>query len=527
MAERRIFYVTQQELVVYLRRRGRFEECARFHRDDGGLSEFSSYMKSASQQPSAMLVDVIEEELYADSIPRLGIRDRKALIERRLMRKFPRTSYRLGHYQVGKHRKKNTHEVMYSAVSNPELLDAWLQVLMTYKTPLSEIRSVPMLGAELFAKLFNPGHNALFMTLHQGNMLRQVFVRDGFAKSARLSKSPDIVDPAFGDFVFAEVSRSRRYLERSRLLSVYENIDVYLLADRETSDLVMAGDQGTMPIKIHFMDPVKAANAVGLNAGLESNHQEFLYLAMMSRSRKRSCYALRSESRYFRLQKLRHAMVGAALAASVGFCAAAGINVVDGLFLRSASAATDRQIQRIAETLQRENENFAPVRANSNEMKLAVDTGDYILHNRLPVAWVMGEIASVLGAFPQIRIEQLNWSTRPPDNGQSVPSRQRPGEQPLPVSISALTSISVELSAQITPFGGDMRVAFASINRFVAALQENTAFDQVTTTQYPLDASPQSSISGEVVRGGATRSAQFRLRLEWGTMTGESSGENG
>ena len=527
MAAQRIFYVTQQELLVYLHRRGGFEQSLRFERSEDGLSAFSSYLEGSSQQASMMLIDVIEEEFFADSIPRLGLRDRNALIERRVLRKFSRTPYRLGHYQAGKQHQKNSHDAMYSAVSNPELLESWLQILMLNKTPLSGIHSVPLLGSELLNKLFSAKSSALFMTLHQGNMLRQIFVRDGFSKSARLSKSPEVSDPAFGEFIFAEVLRSRRYLERNRLLSAIEDVDIYLVTDPETADLILASDQGTMPLKIHFVDPAKAARSVGLRVTPERNHLELLYLAMLSRGKRYASYALKSESRYFRLQRLRHSIVGVSLAASIACCAVAGINLVDGLFLRSASAATDKQIQQITETLQRENENLASVRANSLEMKLAVDTGDYILQNRLSVSWVMQEVASVLGEFPQVQIDELNWLALPPNDSQADRARQPPGDRPVPVSIPALTSISVELSAQILSFGGDMRDAFATIDRLVASLQENTAFDQVKATEYPLDASPQSAISGEVIRGATDRSARFRLRLDLSTMTEGNVDENG
>jgi len=525
MAIKRFFYVTQEELIVYLHNRGVFDQSVRFNSSEEGLRAFSSYLQATSQQATKMLIVVIEEELSADSIPKLGRSDRKSLLERRLLRKFPRTPYRLGHYQAAKQRRKNAHDVMYSAVSNPELLDPWLQIMMVHKTPLSGIQSVPLLADGLLEKLFKARGNALFMTLHQGNMLRQIFVRDGYSKSARLSKSPDVSASAFGDFVFAEVLRSRHYLERNRLLGAIEDIDIYLVTDEKVADQILASDQGAVPAKIHFIDPAKAASLIGLRRVPECDHLEMLYLAILARGKSRSSYALQSESRFFRLRSLRHAIVGVALAASIACGAVAGINLVDGLFLKSASAATDKQIQQISETLQRENESTAPVRANSHEMKLAVDTGDYILRNRLPVSWVMREVASVLGDFPQVQIDTLSWLALPPVDPETV--RRRSGDRPLPASIPVLQTVSVELSAQILPFDGDMREAFAMIDRLVTSLRENTAFNEVLATEYPLDASPQSAISGEVVRGGMSRSTQFRLRLNLDTSTGENADEIG
>jgi len=523
----RIFYVTQDALVVYVRSCDGLEEYSRFVAGADGLDEFRAYLQESSQLRSVMLVDVIEEEFSVDSIPKLGWRDRKALIERRLQRKFPRSPFRLSHYQGGRNSEDNAQNVMYSAITNPELLDPWLQEIAAQRTPLSGIQSVPMMAAALLSRMRKADGNALLMTLHQGDMLRQVFVQNGKAKSARLAKSPNVSDPAFGEFIFSEVLRSRRFLERNRLLSALEDIDIYVVADKQTADLVLASDRGTTPMRIHFIDPAEAASMVGQNEAPDCDHIESLYLSLLLRGNRKSCYASRAETRFGTLQVIRHSIVGAALAASVVCAAMAGTNIVDGLFLQSAAAATEKQILQITETLQRENENFAPVRASSVEMKLAVDTGDYILQNRLPVAWVLGQISAGLSGFPQVSIDELSWVALPPDGGQPAGKRLRPGEKPPPVVIPALTYISVDVAAQIQPFSGDMRDAFAIIDQLVASLQTKSDFSQVVVTEYPLDASPASSVAGEIVRGGIDRNAHFRLRLSLATAAGESDDEVG
>jgi len=512
---------------VYLRSHDGIEEHRHFATGIDGVGEFSAYLQESSQLRSVMLVDVIEEEFSVDSIPKLGWRDRKALLERRMQRKFPRTPFRLGHYQGRRRSEEDAQNVMYSAITNPELLDPWLQEIAAQHTPLSGIQSVPMMAAALLSRISKADGNALLMTMHQGDMLRQVFVQDGKAKSARLAKSPSVSDPGFGEFIFSEVLRSRRFLERNRLLSALEDIDIYIVADKQTADLVLASDQGTIPMRIHFIDPAAAASMVGQREVPDRNHIESLYLSLLLRGNRKACYASRAETRFDTMQVIRHSIVGTALAASVICAAMAGMNIVDGLFLQSAAAATEKQILQITETLQRENENFTPVRASSVEMKLAVDTGDYILRNRLPVSWVLGQISAGLSSYPQVTIDELSWVALPPDGGQPAGGRLRPGEKPPPVVIPALTNISVEVSAQIQPFSGDMRDAFAIIDQLVVSLRTKSDFDQVVVTEYPLDASPASSVAGEVVRGGNDRSAQFRLRLRLAAATGESDDEVG
>ena len=95
MAAPRAFYVTQGSLTVWSNERHGEEHALRFADSDDGLRKFDEYLGTLPEQPSFMLVDVIEEEFAVDSMPKLGIRDRKALLTRRIERKYPRTRYRL------------------------------------------------------------------------------------------------------------------------------------------------------------------------------------------------------------------------------------------------------------------------------------------------------------------------------------------------------------------------------------------------------------------------------------------------
>lgn len=523
MATRRFFYVTQEELIVWLEARAAFDEVARFGNTDRGFRDFSDYLEADPQRQSLMLVDVIEEEFADDTVPKLPLRDRNALIERRLMRKYSRTPYRLGHFQGRGRSRGQEQEVLYSAVSNHELLDPWLKILVAHCTPLVGVFSVPLLGARLLKRIRKPARHALLLTQHQRFKLRQVYLRDGKLKSARLSQSPGIADPSYGDSIFTEIQRSRRYLERSRLLGSMEDVDVYMITDIDTAERIIASDKGKVPLKFHFVKPQTAARAVRLSQVPDSDRLETLYLAIAAQGRLAHNYARREETHYHRLSWLRRVVVGAALASAFACSIVAGINVMNALHTRHASGVIDQQIRRMEETFRRENDRFAPMRADSHEMKLAVDTGDYILDNRLPVAWVMRQVGSVLGSFPQIQVDELSWELEAPDDGQAAGQAARRANQPEVVRIKPLHAIKAELSGQLVPFDGNLRRAFATIERLAAALEADTAFDEVQTTEFPLDASPKSSLSGEVVNPGMEPAARFRIRLRLALPRGDAA----
>ena len=69
------------------------------------------------------------------------------------------------------------------------------------------------------------------------------------------------------------------------------------------------------------------------------------------------------------------------------------------------------------------------------------------------------------------------------------------------------------MRGQIEPFSGDLRQAFSKIDALAASLRSDTRFDRVAVLEYPIDARPAASLSGEVRRRENDPAAAFSLSL--------------
>ncbi len=516
----RIFYITQGSLTIWRRNGQTLDETRTFADSDAGLKDFDAHVSQHADETSLVLIDVIEEEFAVDTIPKLGFRDRSALLERRAQRKFPRSLYRLSVYQGPSSSGSIECTVVHSAVSNHELLDAWLAILLQHQVPLTGVYSVPVMGGELVKRLHSPEDSQLFLTQHQGEKLRQVFLKNGRVQSARLSQTPSIDDPGYATIVVNEIQRSRRYLERTRLLGNTDTINVFVVASADIAAQITRRTESHAPTRFHFIEPAAAAKKVGLADTPAPDRLEALYIAQAMRHRPKHGYRINGEKRYFHMRRARHTLIGMALAASVVCSVMAGLFLSDALYLKNRTAQVEEQVARLSETYRRENERFDPIRADSHEMKLAVDTGDYILANRLPVPWVMRELGRVLGDYPDVQVKNLNWRVDVVVSGAS-PRRDRS----MPVAVPATSAVSAEVTAELTPFDGDMRAAFARIDALAADLQARTAFSSVAAVEYPLDASPNASISGEIGTNTDNGIASFRLHLRYSLNAGGDAKE--
>lgn len=513
MAAHRAFYITQDSLTVWSQKDAVTGHLPTFADNDNGLEKFDDYLSGCADLPSLVLIDVIEEEFASDLIPKLGRRDRNSLLQRRLERKFPRTPFRLSVYGGKAAPDSDETVAIHSAISNDDLLAPWLRIILRRQTPLTGIYSVPMMAPSLLRKFYSTPKPVLLLTQHQHTRLRQVFIRDGRVESARLSQSPRISDADYPQFILTEIQRGRRYLDRARLLDSKEQLVACMVADGKVVDEVRQRLANYQNLEFKFIEPRRAARKVGLKPKLQADHQETLYLAAAVRNRPRHSYATSGESRYWYMHCAQKAIVANAVAAAAICSIMAGLYFSDAWSLRNRSAEIEAQVAQLSETFRRENDRMDPLRAGSHEMKLAVDTGEFILANRLPVPWVMQQVGYVLGDFPEIQVHELAWLAESAEV-QNATNHARPGER-LPVPIPAITSISVDILASISSFDGNMRNAFSRIDRLAAELSARTRFADVVVVEYPLDASPHSSISGEIAGGHQPDVASFRLRLRY------------
>lgn len=524
MAATRAFYVIQGSLEVRGLDGAVVDTDLVFPDSDAGLLAFDEYLAGSEVEPSLVVVDVIEEVFVADTIPKLGSRDRTALLDRRIKRKFPRTPYRLsviGGAVSGSAEKA----VVHSSISNHELLDPWISVIMRHRVPLIGIFSVPLMATQIVKPFYRKSNPVLFITQHQGNKLRQSFIKNGLVMSGRLSQSPATSDAAYAAFVNTEILRSRRYLERSRLLSSMEPLDICMVAEKQLAEQIVNLAESVSPLKFHFADPAVAKKRTRVATTTPDNHLEAIYVTAALRHRPKHSYAASGEQRYWQMSRIRRSFIAAAFAAGAACSVVAGINIGDAWRLHRETNAIDAQVTQLSETFRRENESFGPIKADSYEMKLAVDTGDYILRQRVPVPWVLQQLGYVLADYTDVRVAEIAWQAEIESTAEPV--RAQPGEPAVPVPIPGTSAVSAEIVATIEPFDGDLRAAFRRIDQLVDDIATRTSFSEAAAVEYPIDASLGSSITGELGREGGKNTAQFRLRLTYPlTTTAMTGGES-
>ncbi|RDH82642.1 MAG: hypothetical protein DIZ80_10195 [endosymbiont of Galathealinum brachiosum] len=179
--------------------------------------------------PVRILVDLIEEDFKKETIPHVGSSDRKSIVSRLIERHY-RKSKDYVHYNVVDRETGGRKDdvLLYSVLSNPEILEPWLKPIQESNTSVSGIWSLPLLSEKLFKKIDDKTRNVLLVSQQVPSNLRQTFIKDGKFESSR-SAVVNLEDATIGEYIALEVEQTIRFLSNQRHIGFDEKIEVHII----------------------------------------------------------------------------------------------------------------------------------------------------------------------------------------------------------------------------------------------------------------------------------------------------------
>src|SRR5262249_54775877 len=134
-----------------------------------GAAAFERYLAPLGAHPAHLFVDLTEEDFRLDTIPHVGASDRDAILNRKLQQIYRSTPYRHAQLQGREAEGRRDDRVIYTAVTNPEVLRPWIEILERLKVPLGGIHSVAVASGRLLDELDLLFPHALLVTFTPGD----------------------------------------------------------------------------------------------------------------------------------------------------------------------------------------------------------------------------------------------------------------------------------------------------------------------------------------------------------------------
>ncbi len=518
MAKKLLISVAAQHVSVAQWRGKNFAACERFVNDDSGLAQFREYLAATRSMPAYLMVDAVEEDYRFDSLPHSFGPERREMVTRKLKQHFRNTPY-CGARLIGRDTgKRRDDRYMFAALTNPELINPWVQAIAARELPLAGVYLLPTVSQSLLHRLQLKDANLLVVSIHSSGM-RLTYFRDQKLRVSRLARTEEASGQVIKGYA-EEISNTRLYLHALRIMTLDEALTV-LIVDRDDSlvALTEAVARDNPNVDCQRLDRKDIAARIGVSPDMLDASADALYLHLLGLHPPGTNLAaadLTAVYRQYQGRRIVYAAIGATAFAAAGWCAF-NLHKVFDLGLQTAAAA--RSTAEFQARYQAVTHEFPAAPTSADNLKRAVEISGKIGTTLRSPERLLVLISNVLDAHPSIIVQKVAWRYGTSDIGVEGLSTTSPvkglAATPAPAGGNPTKRHQSGLiEGEVRPFRGDYRAAIETINAFAASLSQQSEVAEVKVTKLPLSVAPNLTLTGNTTetREQADR-AEFRLTV--------------
>lgn len=493
---KRLFYFTGYRLNVMHWKGKEMVGSNSFEPTQAGLQEFRAYLLHTEKIISRFLIDVIEEDFRNEIIPHVGSKDRISVITR-LVDRYYRSSRDYCYSEVLGREKNGRKDdiVLLGALTNPQLIRPWLEILDDCEIPLSGIWTQPLISKKLLKTIKATSGVVLLVSQQVNSNIRQTLFRDGKLISSRQSIiNQDIGDiSGIGGFASPEVDRTIDFLRAQGLISTNEVINLHILgSERQIESLqksFKSSDHQT--VTIHPLAEVK--NKLGLS-GIEEKFADgiFAWLCLNQVMAKSHYGPQKSFKRY------RNSLAVTALYLSSLLVVIAGVlqtesNISNTLEYEKSITLLKQQGDNYKDLYERNFKQFEEVFQKADLMNSAVSLADRIKQNGqsspLDFMITLSKILSQPGVGT-VNIDKVEW--------RAINIDEKNKEEVLANFTDKQTVMhAAVITGRIVESDNNYRESVDRVQSIIDYLRANPRIENVETLKMPVDMRSESQFSAE------------------------------
>jgi hypothetical protein len=523
-----LLYLTSDRLDAWLWEGGKLSGPASFNAGHAGVEAFKDYLEQHAATPACLLADLVEEDFQRVLLPHVQGKAGRALLERRLLQLYWETPYRQATVQDRSEEGRRDDIVLFSALTNPQLPQPWIEALEQLKVPLAGVYSVALLGESLVDRLgLQREYKHLLLVTQQSAGLRQSYFCDGRLKFSRLTLAVDREGQAVD--VGAETARTQQFLVSVRLMERGEVLHAVLVAPQEDMDRWSAQCAGAPDTAYHFLPIAQAATRTGLPQ--TPPLADALYLHRMASTKPASHYRLGQQGRYFRFWQARLALYASSALLAAAGAVWVGATVWQDMNARAEGERLSAEAHHFDASYRTRMSGMPPALAPTADMRAAVTVQRLLSAQGPRPTDMMGLLSDALDKVPRIHLLRLEWRVNPEGAagpagkaGVSAPAAMpgrladpaAPGQPEVETIPSSMLGIpgppseSLRVEAEVHLAQNDYRGVMDSMNQFTQELARNPRLT-VEIERPTLDVRPGVKLSGRT--GAGDKPAQFILNL--------------
>ncbi len=460
-----------------------------FSYDADGRESFGTMLERHSH-PLWLLVDIIEEDFHLESIPHLIGPGRRALIERKFEQYYRSTPFRQATLLKRQSEGRRDDDYLFSALTNPQRISPWLDILHAHRVPLAGIYSVPNLSALLLKGI--ESEHILLLTWEKQAGLRQTYFHDMRLHFSRLI--PLNGDGNMIDAIAAETPRTQQYLKSLSLPPPGEALDVYILCDAGDKAQLQAKLENERDLNYHYLDLGEFARQHKCRHEFKDSDCTPLLLDQLARNTPSAHYGNAEHTHYYQMWQLRRIIYLLAIAVALGGLLWSGLAYWKAEQYADEASPIVQQVEQVRAQTQGILRQFSNTSVPAADMKTAVLLARALSQYSPAPRDILFELSAVLDDFSRIEVTRLDWQASAADAPLS----------PYPAQVITFEGV-------ISGFSSNHRNGLEYIDRFQQALVRHGY--AVSATSLPLDITSKGNISN--LNGDGRTPGQFTLKIVW------------
>jgi len=494
-----------------------------FEPDEQGLDLFNSYLRSFSNEPVRLMVDLIEEEFRQIKIPLLRGSDRRAILERNYTKYFRNSKYKFAVSQSIEKKTRKEENLLMLGLTNQYLLEPWLNIIDDTRTPLSGIISLPLLSQD-YVSHFESDNKAIILVSQQvpSNLRQSVFI-DGKLILSRLVPIASFYQGDYATDVVRDIESTQRYLVSQRIVELADTLSVQILTNKRHVDklTIKCSEEGLPDFQIHDIDQILEKEKIQISEQQDFSSGLFCYLA--SKKIAVNHYAQAKEKKYY-----KHHIAGLILkAASMAFVATgiglATTSAAKGWIYSSTVMETTLLEQKYQSKLNQLSQTRVDSTISTTTMQHIVQAVESVQKKYLADPEEMFSLISEdVSLFSNIRIKEIKWFTSNMSDAKSAgevswgkakkkrkkKSTQKKSGQKGYFEVATVTG-------EFLGFDGNYRYVLSAVDDLEKAMIESGNYFSVEITRRPLDIESGKRLTGDVSAEKNTRlpTAELAFRV--------------
>ena len=514
MADKLLIAISGQGATAARWRGGRIVEVRSFPDNDTGQTGFKDFLAGFSNIPVYIVVDAIEEDYRFETLPHAFGRDRADMVNRKLRQHYRNTPYMSATLLGRDSGKRRDDRYLFSALTNPDLINDWLQAVVARGLPVGGIFLLPMLSSTLVEKL---GIKAprLLLVFQRVGALRLTFFRDRQFRLSRLTRGEGLRAENRARFIAEEISNTRLYLHALRTMTLDEPLTVVLLdRDDDLEEVADAIRNENPSLECLRVGRAEIVSRLGVPDQLLNTPFAIALSLLGVRAPGGNLAPATTTAGYKRYQARRGIYAGcAALAAAVLLWTA--VNLLHMTTLRWDTEDAARQTAVLSSQYLEATRQFPQAPTSAENLQKAVEIAQRLRDSGHTPQRVMTVVGRALEANPTVVIREFGWKYGTANiEVDSGGLRELSAAAPAPVAgVAPQRKESALIDGEIRPFRGDYRSAIATINGMAARIAEEPDVAEVQVVKLPLNVNPALQLSGNTAEAAEqqTGTAEFKL----------------